>query len=278
MTIAFFLLQQKLKLRRIQAETDTKCLQYPFKSLPPTFFLPTNKISIFSHHNLSFSSFSENLYCLKKIKKWCSKLALLLGTGREVAAGLKGTVCSQLKQQSPLSEQFWEFLEQWRHNPTFPLTLQSLTEPLLQHCPCLLLWLWAPGLIICSKSLPAAPKMNNLGKSYSSWCPGERLATDTFVGCLFYFLSMRSPRFSSWAYCSSWVPAWPNLELWELHWFVSSGNLGSPGLASSTCFLWISSGQNRNGPFLALPLFLKVPQNSCRRETCSVLPTVVQEW
>lgn len=89
-TIAFCLLQQRTPFSKFMKRQMLSL--FNILLLLPRLFLPTNKISLFSHPNLLVF-----LKAYAALKKWCSNLAFLLGTGREIAVGLKGIVCFKIK-------------------------------------------------------------------------------------------------------------------------------------------------------------------------------------
>ena len=152
--------------------------------------------------NCLFQNQSSSLCCLSNFKRLFSQLH-----GHEWATS------GNVKHSRQLCNS-----KQWRQRHTLCLLITAsilLTKILLQQLPLAMCKVSLPFVVImssrillgCSKSLTAAPKMNNLVKSWASWCPVESLSIDIFVGCLFYFLSLRSPYFRSWAYCSFWVTA-----------------------------------------------------------------------
>ena len=142
--------------------------------------------------NCLFQVQRSSLHCLSNFKSLFSQLH-----------GPKCVTSGNVKHSRQLCNS-----KQWRQCHTLHLLMTAsipLAKILLQQLPLAMCKMPLPFvvtmssriLLVCSKSLTAAPKMNNLVKSCASWCPVESLSTDTFVGCLFYFLSMRSPYFRS---------------------------------------------------------------------------------
>lgn len=190
-----------------------------FQSCPPSWHWKRNACRI--EGNCLFQDQSSSLCCLSNFKSVFSQLH-----------GPEQVTSGNVKHSRQLCNS-----KQWRQRHTLHLLMTasiSLGKMLLQQLPLAMCKVPLPFVVImssrillaCSKSLTAAPKMNNLVKSCSSWCPVESLSTDTFVSCLFYSLCMRSqkPLFQIRSLlqllgdCHDLI-----YNVAELHWFISSG-------------------------------------------------------